>query len=896
MLSFDCGKNCPWESVQFTAGTQGLPSLKLFFIVDNSYTMKSNQVNLSQSFDKIFDSNNSSNLTPFDLTVYLITTAQNSLSYSNPQLNLLQNYYKNLSQLKNLSLNTVTANERNTFLSGALPGDIIGYDIKQDVRQNLITFSPAPVLGLKDQGNGTFSFESGIHKTANESPHLVKTDFKNRLALLDPERSPTNIENPNHENLNVKFDELVDSESGLCSIARILRDNDPFVNPGDLPAFIVVTDENDSNPAGDKCVRSYQQFTGQEDLIKGYCETRKTKFEYEVTNSVGSKCTSNYINGYRLNYEATTQVPKTNITYSTINGYFFVSPQTTLSYRKIISKKYPSTIVRFFLKDCPIRDGVPVESQCVYNRETRTVYNDLAPDCNSMAKAINRNALLNSPYSPTCESGGLIDRANCSMTNNNCVIVPSDQNVSLTVVGDFTTSNALCMSRGQQISDVYIHSDYPITCTLSSNFNGMGPCPNNTPGCVTQATYANRSYLVDGDFSSESLCRQKASSLPGAFIDSSHNPSCTLTSQPTLLTKTFNIPFDSSNGSDPLTDPGQPCTPNFRNQVLNQISTQDDTKNWPTNGTCTVVQQNSQSKDLSMSSTNANSCRTNSLKECSESSLLKKRCLDEFIPAHSVTERSPFIINEELTCDSLCKASKTNVCQLSSSPQITENSTLQEYFLKIKNGANCRSSLESRNTVGNPFEDKLLSEANKICIPVNGLPTYLVQTGAPYRSNELIVDFVSGSQKIGKNNYAPGKNLTNYIYNRSSELFSANQLPITTVFIRRTNDNVGTGGSIGIAYEELINKMNGKKESVQSDDYSSALINLSQVIKSRIQRSFTLNQLKPYQRIRKVFLRARGTSDWMALEQSDWVASGNTVTINEKVNFNSGDDFQFSYY
>ena len=64
-----------------TVGLNPVPDLKLFFIVDNSGTMKQNQLNLSASFGSMFDSSSAS-LSKFDSTTYLLNTAQSVPSFT----------------------------------------------------------------------------------------------------------------------------------------------------------------------------------------------------------------------------------------------------------------------------------------------------------------------------------------------------------------------------------------------------------------------------------------------------------------------------------------------------------------------------------------------------------------------------------------------------------------------------------------------------------------------------------------------------------------------------------------------------------------------------------------------------------------------------------------------
>jgi hypothetical protein len=140
--------------------------------------------------------------------------------------------------------------------------------------------------------------------------------------------------------------------------------------------------------------------------------------------------------------------------------------------------------------------------------------------------------------------------------------------------------------------------------------------------------------------------------------------------------------------------------------------------------------------------------------------------------------------------------------------------------------------------------------------------------------------------------------LVNYIVDRSRELFNS-ALPVVSVFVRQSGDPLGINGSIGTNYNQLADMLGGKKRSVLSSsaDYASALEDLSAEIRVRLNRSVNFKGVLSDQKIRRVWFRAKGATDWGApVDKVWWSASGGTITIDANFKFSYGDEFKIEYW
>ena len=283
------------QYVEIEASEQNLPPLKLIFIVDNSYTMEANQVNLAQSFQKMFDEQRDS-LSELNSDTYLFTTAQLV------QKNSILSPMVDPALLNNRS--TIDVEQRrpsdvNASLDGILAGDVLGFIMDQttqtvDAKTVLQTqVKPVPVFGFTKDANDRMIASSSVRYVANSSVSELSQEFQNRLSVVKPSRN-VDLSKVSSQSYN----SVINTESGLCAMSRIMRNPQGIYNNGDLVSFVIVTDENESDPNGANCLQAWKkETTVQEKVSSGNCEypsIKTTQFKYNEPSTNYSKTTLTY--------------------------------------------------------------------------------------------------------------------------------------------------------------------------------------------------------------------------------------------------------------------------------------------------------------------------------------------------------------------------------------------------------------------------------------------------------------------------------------------------------------------------------------------------------------------------------------------------------------------------
>lgn len=872
--TLDCGEGCLERgSVELVAGTQPLPNLKMFFIVDNSYTMKANQLNLSQAFERMFDASNSASLTPFQATAMILNTGQRVYPYGSTTLNSMATDVLGFDLLAPNTVESFTASHRGTILSAKVAGDTIGYSPSFDANLKRWTFKAQPIVGVTPDGSDKVQFLSGFSKSAKQDPAEFKAEFQNRLALLDPERNP------------YKFPEVQDQESGLCAMARIMSKQYPLVQPGDLSSFVIISDEDDADLSGEKCIETYTESSGNEDLVKGSCETRRTTFTYNKRLVTPASCSAGFKTGYNVRYVyQNPNFVKTTVNYRRLQAETYTAPRTTITYDRIASQQYPRTKVTYAVRSCPVRDGVTITSQCTYPKTTATVWGNVISNCQTEALRLNSLAVTAAPHAPTCVAETPAARA-CTVTDSQCITTWTAPKPSTVVFGTFANGTD-CTTKAAAISGAYVSATNPALCAPAPSQNGSGACPAGSIGCQSVKTFANATVDVDGDFSSASACDSRARTLAGAAVDSANPATCVRFTTTVTETRNSTVALDANLDLNGLSAVNATCS----SAVLSKYLAANPTL--PNNGSCLITGHTSASQAVADFSAG---CTTAANLVCSTSGNLRRDCVAT-ARAETITfpVQPTFSRDEDLACSDLCQKSVTGVCNLVSGFTPPADMTIAGYLAQVYGTTSCSAS-PRRLTTTRTFLDQPNALRNSLCAPSNGVPTYLVQDGTLYREKLLATEFVSGTVRT-PSGYAPAANLKDFIVEQSSALFGTELKPSVSIFVRRPGDSTGDGGSIGQKYEEFATAMGAKKFSALSEDYSPALIELSQILKSKLQRSFSIPGMKAYQKIRKVWFRPVGIQDWVEVQTSNWSASGPTVTFPKEFDFNLGDSFKFDYY
>jgi hypothetical protein len=896
------------------AGTAAVPDLKMFFVVDNSGTMKANQLNLSASFGSLFDSSSDNSLHKFDTTAFILNTSQRSLDYNNSSekselLNItnLQKAYPLPSPVPEATFDSVyrissaNMNPSNGIgqNSGKIPGDVLGYQVLGTTGPTQYSYLPAPVLG-ETLTAGKISLRSEIRKNASEPSLVMETDFKDRLAVLDFDRIRTTLVNGQYVQDNAA---ILDSESALCAMARVLRNPDPFIKNGDLLSFVVVSDEDDNDPSGSRCQQSVTQYDGTESLVDIRCYQRDTTISYSRNGSpikAGDTCTLRGNGGYNFKFDYNEDVKTTEITYKHLKtAAVYKIPYSTATYqRSSLSFSKLRTSVSLFYKRCyPVySDGVKIKDVCDAPKATTgTVDSDQTSSCFDMAKKIDADAMNVAPYLPVCNapvSAGI--SGSCDTTKYGCTStkVYSDKTASTALIGDHSSASACLTLTKNNYSDYDSTSTKAPTCSLSFKSQSSCTASEVTAGCKleTSAIFALKTSVADGDRTSGTGCfdwaNAQSDKMPGLVVS---DVSCKLVTTPTAKSHSSTLTFAetaTTDGGSTIAS-GSAC-----GSILSLALTKakKTVASLTSTNKCTVTGHYAASDKTESLTSN---CTSQASSRCSSENL--RSCTGTLNVGATTTPSLIGVLGtfpEQITANSKCSSSRTGICG-----SFNPNLTICDYIKSTDSSVtNCSENQSAERSV----ETKtavLASNPGASCTPsALGYPVYFAVTKSAYFLPPRIeVDYVAGTVKNSSNINVPAMTLAAYIEKRSKELSIVS--PIFSGLIRRSSDpsSPSTVGSVGLNYESFINQMKGQTDSVFSNDYSILLRDFGSVIKSNLKRTFITSKMKSYQIITDIYRTPKNTEKETRLDRSLWKQNGNSFQIDATVDFDDGDRFRIEF-
>lgn len=266
------GVDAKYETISMQKPT--LPDLKIFLILDNSDSMRANQIRLKDSIANLFNGAKDS-ISEFNSSTYIVTTAQLNrpstsaatiLADSNVRSVLLneKSTFKLPENIQdNLGLDFVFAQRSDTLnngVTGLLAGDVLGYRIDATPTGDtlLMNYVPAPIYGFETQGT-TVVPKASVDFQRGQSLTTFVDQIGARIDVINPEKiSLTKAAG------NLSFQTYIEDESATCALARVLKssssDSTFNIQPGDIASFILVTDENDADPNGDRCISQELKF------------------------------------------------------------------------------------------------------------------------------------------------------------------------------------------------------------------------------------------------------------------------------------------------------------------------------------------------------------------------------------------------------------------------------------------------------------------------------------------------------------------------------------------------------------------------------------------------------------------------------------------------------------
>ena len=597
----NCGNNMAFEGVEdlnsilaeknyaeATAGdADAFPPLKLIFVVDNSGTMGINQINLSSAFGRMFSGENQNNLEPFNTTAFVLNTSQFVPEKNSSIFGRIPN--QTVEEFAALPMAQLAPHRGPPTLSGRIPGDLVGQMSKRTVEptRTVTSFRAAPVALIANPGSSQAAVSYSAFKPRGASVATFDADFKSRLALLNPNLSEIDT----GTNSGV-LDEIVDKESGLCALARVLKHNQGFINPGDLASLVVVSDEEDADPSGRGCLDALIEGKSDQRYVDGVCEVASTRLRYrrEIANPTYAKCKVDFDSGYsyRIEYKApTTDVSyftksmlydqlKTEVTYHTsqlkfdqlrTNVSYYTSKQaydaisTPVAYHtKAPTYEIPQTSVKYFreVESCVIRDGARTNCTYTYPDATVVLRGVSGANCDAfVAGKLPTGALYNKAgYKPICTAAApLAQSGACSPTDT--TIQNCQQNYSAVkstvLTGKVTTTCDLFVASRLPAGAVYADAGYLPSCGTKISDAREGACTvtdADKENCRTVYTLAASPAVLNGVPTTGQTCLQFSTArLPsGAVYDSggaTYFPQCSAGT--TLTDRTGNCSTTDTN-------------------------------------------------------------------------------------------------------------------------------------------------------------------------------------------------------------------------------------------------------------------------------------------------------------------------------------------------------------
>ncbi len=301
-----------------------IPDLKIFLVLDNSDSMRVSQVNLVNYIENMFNANGDG-LQDYNSEIFIITTAQlNNIGNSlfRAKVDDQNSYQKVVEKIYEITSKQYVQTLIQIFrpgltkTSGLLEGDIVGFKARSKrVPSGLaakfdelsVAFSPAYLTDINQPNIASVKYTKG------EPIQDLVNRIKARVEFLDPDKQEfnTSINFANSIVDNVPLSDVVEKESGLCAMARVLHEvkNNPdnsLIKKGELATFILVSDESEHDPQGLECVKSYkfqQPLPGN--LYKGECVDADSSVSYTVpdTKTVNLKVNKPYLRHIRQVYE-----------------------------------------------------------------------------------------------------------------------------------------------------------------------------------------------------------------------------------------------------------------------------------------------------------------------------------------------------------------------------------------------------------------------------------------------------------------------------------------------------------------------------------------------------------------------------------------------------------------
>ncbi len=529
---------------QFEVGLDSVPPLKQLWIVDNSGTMVANNINLANSFGAMFSQSNKDSLYKFDTTAFLLNTAQTVPSYKATSSRSFLQEIVNLQNAFNAHPQ-ITESEFSSLYrtadlnSGRLPGDNVGTQIARTASSSTdFRISAAPVLGRA--ADGEFSLVASFNKPANQDTTDFEEEFSQRLGVLRYQRVPkVTTQSGGIFIENAQSAQILDRESGLCGLARVLDNPNGMFDSNSLLAVTIVSDENENDVQGLNCLKRTAYIQGNENYVSGKCVEYRTPFSLQMRNRDPKTCTLNGQAGYRAEFpyvvysaeisyyqrrtaaSISSSTPQTRISWQTpTTNQQFEQQRTPVRY--YTWRNVPATYdyylrqitVKYFTKVCTQTnaDGTSV-LKCVasQNPVTKVLDGTSYSTCANAAKAYDSNAVTETSQYITADK-----LPDCSTPTQEKPVANCNTADSLNCRPVLKTAATVAIDRGP--IETFLVGDRVADCdsALSSQFSNVVLSTNTNFTDVYKPRCSSSSWPIINPSTCTSSTTCRVLTVPGA--------------------------------------------------------------------------------------------------------------------------------------------------------------------------------------------------------------------------------------------------------------------------------------------------------------------------------------------------------------------------------------------
>lgn len=846
------------EFSQKEVSSSDAPPLKIFFLIDNSNSMTLNNLNLQNSITAMF-SNESESLSQFDTDLYFFTTAQLSKIAEKFALKTVT-----AESLSNLSLQQIqTLHRSSDNFAGTLAGDLLGFSTTRATTTDLdtIEFRAQPVVNIIEQG-ATRSIQPSIRYYKGSSLDDLQNQVRDRLSIISPARASTLTD--------VDAFPALDTESAMCGLARILKDETSYFKPGDISSFIIVSDENDTDPSGNNCLAK----KSKEFLYQATCQKRTP---------------ASVVNQTQINYQTLMGSPSFRTTFTiTTPDQVKNKIATTLTLKRAAKNASCSAkqqrefrvdfevINKSFVIDyskTPVigyREGnIPIYGTEQTNLTTANQSGTVPTDC---LTNVARLQTLISDSSSKLKITGCRQNADVAVAQNTKLLFSSHLTVDLQSSNQCTSSvlNSISNSGSRIIGTCRlsaIEETISASALTGKGFTSTGSettcrdavnrvCSesNNTLRACSFISYA-AAVTFDEKISAPTVNNTalSCSSTCATFSGLCANDNTTTVSS-FASSIGYSCTASTANSSETYTVPGSLQTIQVTQSAERSC-----------NSTCAEV-------PLACGNISSSQLILNYNKSCSSSVTRLEGAAPQSRTLAKVDDP-----NQVINCDSLCSNSN-GIC--------AGSRTIAEHITSLS-GQNC-SFVRTSRTIPEVIENQIVNSLRKNQLVQDYCAAGFSKIGTPSLTSQSVetLEKVSGEM-----------NLADYIIDRLRSRGSERATTISSFITPAGAGFAATATSYGEHYEQLTNRWNaGRIHDIRITSYAPALNQLSRTLKDQLIRSISFPEVTGMKRIRSVWQRKSNAANWLMIDNSLWSATGGTVTLDSKIELDFNDEIRIEYY